>query len=184
MSGLGYGLADVPSAVYPNMKTAEATFELVDPISPDAAARLRRLRSLAFFLDRLFSFGGNRRFGVEPLIGLIPGLGDWIGGVLSLYILYEAARLGISWSVLGRMATNVLLETVVGTIPVAGDLFDFIWQANMRNVQLVESHYRSSLRPRPLGRIVFALVGAALLLFFLLLTLAVFTVRLLWQLFT
>lgn len=166
------------------MKTVDATFELVDQISPAAEARLRRLRSLAWFLDRLFSAGGNRRFGIEPLIGLIPGLGDWIGGLLSLYIVYEAARLGISWAVLGRMGINVLLETVVGAVPVAGDLFDFVWQANMRNVRLVEHHYRPSLRPRPLGRIVFALVAAALLLFFLLLTLAVLTAHFLWQLLT
>lgn len=174
---------DSPSAVYPNMKTAEATFEVVDPIPPWAEARLRRLRGLAFFLDRFFSGGGNRRFGVEPIIGLIPGVGDWIGGVVSLYILYESARLGISWSVLGRMGVNVLLETVVGAVPVAGDLFDFVWQANTRNMKLVEAHYRPNLRPRPFGRIVFALVGAALLLFFILLTLAIFFANLVLKLF-
>jgi len=164
------------------MKTAEATFELVDQIPPAAEARLRRLRALAWFLDRLFSLGGNRRFGVEPLIGLIPGLGDWVGGVLSLYILYEAARLGVSWTVLGRMGINVLLETVVGSVPIAGDIFDFIWQANMRNVRLVEQHYRPNLRPRPVARILFPIVAAALLLFFLLLTVAVLFVHFLWRL--
>lgn len=166
------------------MKSAEATFEVVDPVPPSADARLRRLRALAWFLDRLFSLGGNRRFGVEPLIGLIPGLGDWVGGLLSLYILYEAARLGIPWRVLGQMGINVLLETVVGAVPVAGDLFDFVWQANMRNVRLVEEHYRPNLPPRPLGRIVLALIAAAVVLFFLLLTIAVWTVHVLWQLFT
>lgn len=167
----------------PKMKTPDATFEVVDSIPPPAAARLRRLRGLAYFLDRLFSLGGNRRVGVEPIIGLIPGLGDWIGGVLSLYILYEAARLGLPWKVLGKMSVNVLLETVVGAVPVAGDLFDFVWQANFRNMKLVDAHYRPDLRPRPLGAIVLPLIAAVLVLFFLLLTLAILLVNLFMRLF-
>ncbi|HEU5080307.1 MAG TPA: DUF4112 domain-containing protein [Opitutaceae bacterium] len=153
------------------MKNVTPDFELVDDDLPprksfDSEPRLRRLRALAWFLDRAFALGKTRRFGVEPLIGLIPAVGDWIGGIFSLYILYEAARLGISWRVLARMALNILLEVVVGTIPIAGDIFDFIWQANMRNVQLVETHFSTSLKSRPVGGIVLPLIIAAALLLF------------------
>lgn len=117
-------------------------------ISTDADNRLRRLRRLAWLLDRSVSVGPNARFGLDPILGLIPGLGDWIGAVLSLYVVYEGLRLGLPWSVLTRMLGNVAVETVLGAVPLAGDVFDFFWQANARNLQLVEEHYRPGQRPR------------------------------------
>lgn len=111
-------------------------------------------------LDRSIGAGPNHRFGLDPLLGLIPGLGDWLGGGLSLYIVYEALRLGLPWNVLARMLGNVAIETTVGMVPVLGDVFDFVWQANTRNLQLVERHYQPRLRARPLRAItgVFALI--------------------------
>jgi hypothetical protein len=121
--------------------------------STEAARRLGRLRSLAWFLDRSIPIGGKWRIGVDPIIGLLPGAGDWIGALLSIYVLYEGARLGLPLGVLGRMGGNVLIETVFGAVPVLGDLFDFAWQANARNVALVEQHYRPGMRARGLRKL-------------------------------
>ncbi|HEX2855233.1 MAG TPA: DUF4112 domain-containing protein [Opitutaceae bacterium] len=128
-----------------------------DGTPTDQAARLRRLRHLAWVLDRSIPIGGGRRIGIDPLIGLVPGAGDWLGAVLSLYVLYEAARMGLPVAVLTRIAGNIAIEALIGAIPVAGDMFDFVWQANMRNLQLVERHYQPTLRPRSFRSIWLAL---------------------------
>lgn len=135
----------------------------LDP-TPEAARRLRRLRGLAWFLDRSIPLG-RWRVGVDPILGLLPGAGDWIGALLSVYVFYEGARLGLPSRVLTRMAGNILVDSVVGAVPVLGDLFDFAWQANTRNMQLIERHYRPDFRPRSLARIglLVALFAAVLL---------------------
>ena len=138
----------------------------------DANRRLRRLRALAWFLDRSIPIG-PWRVGVDPIIGLLPGVGDWIGAVLGLYLLYQGARLGLSANVLARMGGNILVETIVGAIPVLGDLFDFAWQANSRNLALVEKYYRPALKPRSFRNIGLA-IGTIALLVFALLAAAIF----------
>jgi hypothetical protein len=85
----------------------------------------------------------------------MPGVGDWLGAVMSLYILYEGARLGMPASVVMRMGGNILIETVLGAVPVLGDLFDFAWQANTRNLALIERHYHPAFEGRSLGQIWF-----------------------------
>ncbi|WP_221032448.1 DUF4112 domain-containing protein [Actomonas aquatica] len=114
----------------------------------DQDPRLRRVRGLARVLDSSIPLGGGRRIGLDPIIGLLPGGGDAIGAIFSCYILWEGARLGVPGRNLWRMAGNILLETVVGAVPIAGDLFDFAWQANVRNVRLIERTLRSgAVRP-------------------------------------
>ena len=81
----------------------------------------------------------------------MPAVGDWIGAVLSLYIVYEAARLGIPARHLARMGGNILVETLVGSVPIVGDVFDFAWQANSRNLALIERHHHPAVRPRSTG---------------------------------
>jgi hypothetical protein len=114
----------------------------------DPQRRLKRLRAVAWFLDRSIPIGGRWRIGVDPILGLLPGIGDWIGAILSLYVVYESARLGAPAHLLARMGGNILLESVIGTVPLVGDLFDFAWQANARNLALIEAHHNSSFRPR------------------------------------
>jgi hypothetical protein len=100
---------------------------------------LKRVRALAWLLDNSIPIPGTRlRIGLDPLIGLIPGLGDAAGALVSGYILLEAGRLGASRSTLLRMAANILIEAVVGWIPLAGDLFDAGWKANQKNLALLE----------------------------------------------
>jgi Domain of unknown function (DUF4112) len=110
-------------------------------ISPADAAetteRMRRLRWLAWLLDNSIPLPGGYRIGLDPIIGLIPGIGDAIGAVLSAFIINEARSLGAPRTVLVRMIANVMIETVVGAIPFAGDLFDAAFKANARNLALL-----------------------------------------------
>lgn len=110
---------------------------------PRFAKRLDRLRNLSRLLDNAIAIPGTRyRIGLDPIIGLIPGGGDTAGMILSTFIIYEAARMGASKEILTQMATNILLETVAGTVPAVGDIFDVAWKSNVRNVKLVEEFLR------------------------------------------
>jgi hypothetical protein len=111
-------------------------------------ARLDRLDRLSQLLDVAFVVPGtNVRFGVEAILRLVPGIGDVAASALSLYVLYEARRLGIPTPLLVRMIANVIVEGVAGAVPLAGDLFDVAWRANRRNVRLVREYFeREGLR--------------------------------------
>ena len=99
-----------------------------------------RLRMLAWLLDSSIPIPGTRlSIGIDALVGLVPFIGDLAGVAASLYILAEAARLGVSRSVLMRMALNVAVEGIVGLVPLAGDVFDAAWKANQRNVRLLNA---------------------------------------------
>ena len=105
--------------------------------SPSFAAA----RKLAYWLDAGFRIPGtDLRFGVDPILGLIPGVGDAAGAVLAGWILVEAYRLGASRATLVRIAGNVALDAAVGAVPLFGDIFDFAWKANLRNVAVLERH--------------------------------------------
>jgi hypothetical protein len=100
-----------------------------------------QLEWLAWLLDSSIRIPGiNFRIGVDALIGLIPGLGDMIGVLLSSYIVGQAWQLGVPKSTLARMGFNVLLEGVIGAVPILGDVFDAAWKANQRNVRLLHAH--------------------------------------------
>ena len=92
--------------------------------------------------------GTNIRFGIDPIVGMIPGLGDLLGGAASAYIILEAARAGAPASVLLRMTMNVGVDTLVGAVPFAGDLFDFAWKSNTRNVRLLAQHVEAPAHTR------------------------------------
>jgi len=95
----------------------------------------------AYWLDAGFRIPGtNLRFGLDPLLGLIPGGGDAAGAVLAGWILIEAVQLGASRATLLRIAGNVALDAGLGAVPLIGDIFDFAWKANLRNVALLERH--------------------------------------------
>jgi hypothetical protein len=100
--------------------------------------RLARLDGLAKLLDIAFILPGTKiRYGVDGIIGLIPVVGDIIATALSLWLVREARALGAPWHVTARMLGNVAIQGVVGTVPVAGDAFDVLFRANMRNVRLL-----------------------------------------------
>lgn len=96
-------------------------------------------KRLANLLDSKFRIPGtNIRFGIDPVIGLVPGIGDWIGGLASLYFLVYAVTLKAKASVILRMLWNILIDIIIGAIPVLGEIFDVGWKANLRNADLLE----------------------------------------------
>jgi hypothetical protein len=98
----------------------------------------KRLDRLAWYLDNSIQVPGlNVRVGIEPLVGLIPGIGDIIGAIMSSYFLSEAVRLGAPKSVLLKMAYNIAVDALVGALPILGDLFDLAWKANARNARIL-----------------------------------------------
>ena len=113
----------------------------------DTATRLARLRRLAWLLDAQFALPGTRfRFGINGLFGLAPITGDLLMGLVSLYIVNEARRMGAPSNLLGRMVTNVAVEVVGGFVPLLGDLFDMAFKANLRNLTLLEDWLKTGGR--------------------------------------
>lgn len=107
------------------------------PADVDEAA-VRRMRTVAFVLDESIRVPGtDRRIGIDPLLGALPVVGDAVSGAISLYIVLEAARLGVSYGTLLRMIANVSVDVVAGSLPLVGDLFDTVWKSNRRNLRLV-----------------------------------------------
>jgi hypothetical protein len=99
--------------------------------------------------DRFYIPGTNIRFGLDSVVGLIPGIGDTIGGVVSSYIIWRAQRMGASNWVLLRMTGNMLFDTALGIIPVVGDIFDWKFKSNRRNLELLRRHRSQLTPPRP-----------------------------------
>jgi hypothetical protein len=125
-----------------------------------------RLRRMAWVLDDLVRVPGtSRRFGLDPVLGLLPGGGDIAGGALSAYIVIAAARLGAPSSVILRMGWNIAVDTLLGAVPLLGDLFDASWKANRRNVARLETYIEQPGSARRSSRLVLAgvLVGIAAL---------------------
>lgn len=103
---------------------------------------LQRLRGFVNLLETAFRVPGTRiRFGADAILGLVPGLGDVMGGVLSAVIVSEAVRAGVPRPVLLRMFLNVALDVLAGAVPVAGDLFDVVWKPGIRNLALLERYH-------------------------------------------
>ena len=145
----------------------------------------RRLAALARFAELLDSGiripGTQLRFGLDPLIGLIPGVGDAAGAVLAGWILVEAIRLGASRATLVRIAGNIALDAGIGAVPLIGDIFDFAWKANVRNVTLLERHLRDPARAMRADRsfVAFVIGGITVVTLGLFALAAVLTIRLL-----
>ena len=144
-------------------------------------ASLQRLRKLSRLLDNAIGLPGtNFRIGLDPILGLLPGAGDFVGTALSAYIVLEAARLGLPRATLGKMVFNIILEGAVGTVPVVGDLFDFAWKANTKNMALVEAHLEVPRKSEKANRWFIFLLLAGLLIFGVgLVTFSVLVIRLL-----
>ena len=146
-------------------------------------SKLNRLRRLSKVMDNAIAIPGTKfRFGLDPLLGLLPGGGDTLTGGLSAYIVVEAARMGVSRDIIGKMIGNILLDSFAGTIPVLGDLFDVGWKSNVKNIELLEQHLELGEDSKP--NILF-IIGLVLLLTLIVLGFAAitfFTVTWFWQL--
>lgn len=101
---------------------------------------LERLRAIARLFDQAFAVPGTRwRFGIDALFGLIPGLGDLAGALVAVFALRVARRLGAPAAIQMHMLANVTLDALIGTVPVLGDLFDFAFKAQTRNLALLDA---------------------------------------------
>jgi len=135
----------------------------VDVLTPEE--RLARAQRVARLWDAAIRIPGTPfSIGLDPLLGLVPGAGDALAAGVTGWLVLEAARLGAPASTLVRMLTNVAIDALVGAIPVAGDVFDFAWKANLRNVALLERHMAEPEAARRAGRGWLVAVGAALTL--------------------
>jgi hypothetical protein len=136
-------------------------FDMRDDHMPARDAELDRARSLTRLLDDAILIPGTSfRVGLDPIVGLIPGVGDLVTGAMSIYLLTVAQRAGAPPSVLLRMVGNLAIDSVVGAVPFLGDLFDAGWKANRRNLNLIE---RYVALPSPTRRGSRLLVAAAIL---------------------
>ena len=111
------------------------------PVGRDPLAVRQRIEALEHLLERSFVIPGiNRPVGLDAIAGLVPVVGDLIGAALGAYVIWEASNLGLPKWKLWRMAGNVAFDTAVGAIPVAGDVFDFLFRSNTRNLRIVKRH--------------------------------------------
>ena len=118
------------------------------PASPagDGADTLRHVRRIADLFDTKWSIPGTRfRFGLDPILGLIPGVGDLVATGVTTWLIYQAHRLGMPLHVKARMALNAGIDFVIGAIPLVGDLFDFAFKANRRNLRILEKALKKRL---------------------------------------
>ncbi|WP_019509600.1 DUF4112 domain-containing protein [Pleurocapsa sp. PCC 7319] len=106
---------------------------------------LQRIRKITNLLDSAIGIPGTKfRIGLDPILGLFPGGGDLIGAIISAYMIYLAAHFGLKKEEIGKMAGNVAIETILGSIPLVGDLFDAYFKANSRNLEILENHIENS----------------------------------------
>lgn len=111
--------------------------------SGDRRARaLAEVEGLAWLLDRSMSLPGTggRRFGIDGIIGLVPGIGDLMGGLIGLFLVWRASRMGLPSIVVARMLITTLIDMTLGAIPFVGDIFDFWFKSNARNLDLMRRH--------------------------------------------
>lgn len=111
------------------------------PTGTDPLSIRRRIEALEKLLDNSFTIPGtNHRFGLDAIIGLVPGIGDAVTAVMGLYLVWEARNLGMSKWQLWRMAGNVGIDSLIGAVPLAGDLFDLLYRSNSKNLKIIRKH--------------------------------------------
>ncbi|MCI5066104.1 DUF4112 domain-containing protein [bacterium] len=113
----------------------------------EASESLFNIQRLTELLDAAFCIPGTKiRIGVDSVIGLVPGVGDSVSAMLSSYLLYRGARLGVRKRTLLRMTMNLVIDATLGIIPIFGDIFDVAYKANIRNLHLIEEDLRRADR--------------------------------------
>jgi Domain of unknown function (DUF4112) len=147
-------------------RAQELEWEVLPPEEKTRRKQLEPLfRWLALIMDEFFRMPGTRfRFGLDPIIGLIPGLGDTASSLVSALSLIQAARCGLPKIILARMSLNILINEIVGIIPGVGDAFSFWFKSNRRNYDLLQQHLGGTRRA---GRSDWIFVGAVIALLIL-----------------
>src|SRR5207247_3092808 len=142
----------------------EPEWEVLPPEENEKRARLEPLfRWVAIVMDELIAFPNTKfKFGLDPLIGLVPGIGDTASAIVSALVLIQAARRGLPKILLARMSLNILINEIVGIIPGLGDAFSFWFKSNKRNYQLLLAHTAAPQRARASDWLFVIVVLAAL----------------------
>ncbi|MBJ6124691.1 DUF4112 domain-containing protein [Microvirga splendida] len=124
------------------MNTARsAVFDAIKTAGPSREDAIARITLVAKLLDSAFLIPGlNRRVGLDAVLGLVPGVGDALSAALASYIVWEARQLGLPRWKIARMIGNVAMDTAIGAIPLAGDVFDVFFKANERNLRIIHEH--------------------------------------------
>src|SRR5689334_7413935 len=167
------------------MKVQEVEWEVLPPEEQAKKSQLELLfKWLAVVMDEFLRVPGTKfKFGLDPLIGLIPGLGDTASAIASALSLIYAARVGVPKILIARMGVNILINEFVGIIPGIGDAFSFWFKSNSRNYDLLQRHWGAPRRPRTsdwifvgtvLGVLLLVVVAGLLISFFILRELAKF----------
>jgi hypothetical protein len=129
-------------------KPGPPAIEILEPERVDRPA-IDDLLRLAQLLDNQFVVPGtNFRFGIDSIIGLIPGIGDAVSALISLYIMARAKHLGAPNGLLVKMGINVAIDTTIGAFPIFGDLFDAAFKSNLKNVRLLLDHVSRGAKVR------------------------------------
>jgi hypothetical protein len=142
----------------------EPEWEVLPPEEKEKRARLEPLfRWVAVVMDELIAFPNTKfKFGLDPLIGLVPGIGDTASAIVSALVLIQAARRGVPKILLARMSLNILINEIVGIIPGLGDAFSFWFKSNKRNYELLLAHTATPQRARASDWLFVIVVLAAL----------------------
>jgi hypothetical protein len=145
----------------------------------DGRRGLERLRMITALFDQAFGIPGTRfRFGLDALFGLVPGLGDLAGGVVAVYALQVARRLRVPSEIQLHMLSNIALDALIGSIPLIGDIFDFVFKAQTRNLALLDDWLQTPHRTAKRSKRGLILIPAAIILVF-----ATLTILGIWMLF-
>jgi Domain of unknown function (DUF4112) len=134
--------------------------------TPERSRGLAEVEALAWLLDNSIPVPGmgGRRFGIDAVIGLVPGIGDLVSGAIGLFIIWRGARLGLPTVAVARMLATTAIDLAVGAIPVVGDAFDLWFKANTRNLAVMRRHLAEpDVSTRDDWLALLGLVGAALL---------------------
>ena len=131
-------------------KILDVDWEILPPEEKRKRQGLEPLfKWIAFIMDEVIRVPGTKfRFGLDPLIGLIPGIGDTSSALVSAVALIQAVRLGVPRILLMRMGLNILVNEVIGVVPVVGDAFSFWFKSNARNYEILKTHRLGSSVPR------------------------------------
>ncbi|MBD2745156.1 DUF4112 domain-containing protein [Microvirga sp. BT688] len=118
-----------------------AVFDAIKTAGPGREDAMARITLVANLMDSAFLIPGlNRRVGLDAVLGLVPGIGDALSAAISSYIIWEARQLGLPRWKIARMIGNVAVDTAIGAIPFAGDVFDVVFKSNQRNLRIIHEH--------------------------------------------
>ncbi|PSB10202.1 DUF4112 domain-containing protein [Pleurocapsa sp. CCALA 161] len=153
------------------------------PLPAKQISKLTKLRRVSRILDNAIAIPGTKiSFGLDPILGLLPGGGDTVTGGIAAYIVVEAARMGVPREILWKMVGNILIDSFAGTVPVVGDIFDLGWKANIKNIELLEKHLDLAESNQSDRLFIFGLIILLTLIILGFATIAFFTITWFWGL--